>query len=188
MQIKFMERCIPQDKRVAQLQARKEERINTIFEKHTKTMTYEQWILHERQKHAQPEGDVESQSPPALESLPSAPKEAEVWATDCAVCLTEFENSEQVCELPCDHIFHDHCIRDWFMKAKSPACPLCRNVLHSGLSLPEIGSSNFPSTGAEITPAAPVDPSASAGFPLPLPNTTTQAATPIAVQTTDISL
>ena len=70
--------------------------------------------------------------------LASAPKEEEPWATDCAVCLSGFSKEEKVRELVCDHIFHNECIHDWFMKAKSPACPLCRNVLHSGLSLDEM--------------------------------------------------
>jgi hypothetical protein len=169
---------------VAELQAKKEARVNIIFEKHTRTLTYEEWILHERQKHTGCLGtilsDIEAQSGVPIDSLPSAPKESEVWATDCAICLTEFDKSEQVCELPCDHIFHDACIRDWFMKAKSPACPLCRNILHSGLSAEEItapvanqeGEVPPPDIEGELPQPLAVVVTAS---PLPMHNTNTVA-------------
>jgi hypothetical protein len=96
---------------------------------------------------ADPPPDLEIGRPPILvpespvntvpgdsESIPGST----VWTTDCAVCLSEFAPAEQVRELECTHIFHSECIQDWFMKARSPACPLCRNVLHSGISEEDI--------------------------------------------------
>ena len=132
-----------------------------ILEKQTKQLTYAEWILAERLKHQQTSTveemravslELASGAAPAAGSdaerassameisqrLASAPKEEEVWATDCAVCLAEFDEEEQVRELACEHIFHHDCIYDWFMKAKAPACPLCRNLLHSGLSTDNI--------------------------------------------------
>ncbi|KAI7901315.1 uncharacterized protein BX663DRAFT_104694 [Cokeromyces recurvatus] len=49
--------------------------------------------------------------------------------TDCAVCKDQFGVEEEVIELPCDHIFHDECIKPW-LKLNS-TCPVCR---HSVLS------------------------------------------------------
>jgi len=126
------------------MQARKEERVRIILEKHSILKKYDDWITDERRKHDEPdkageENNVDLESNPAIKSLHSrVSHESEVWATDCAVCLTEFEKEEEIRELPCDHIFHDPCIRDWFMKAKSAVCPLCRNQLHSGMSMENI--------------------------------------------------
>ena len=125
------------------MQAQKEERVRLILEKHSISKKYEDWIEDERQKHAEPgaegEGHIDLESTGGIKSMHSrVSRVTEMWASDCAVCLTEFEKEEQIRELPCDHIFHDTCIRDWFMKAKSAVCPLCRNLLHSGLSMENI--------------------------------------------------
>jgi hypothetical protein len=173
IKVKIVEKCIPADKPHVENIERKQERINRILEKDTKSLTYAEWILAERLKHQQ---NISSQhdtllsreetaeravSPAEIiasrevsaaalsERLASSPKEDEVWATDCAVCLAEFGDDEQVRELPCDHIFHHECIHDWFMKAKAPACPLCRNLLHSGLSTDSITP--------QLRPTAPND-------------------------------
>lgn len=66
--------------------------------------------------------------------LASSPKEEEIWATDCAICLSEFAKDVEVRELSCENIFHDGCIHSWFIKAATCACPLCRYSLHSGFS------------------------------------------------------
>ncbi|CEP10883.1 hypothetical protein [Parasitella parasitica] len=44
---------------------------------------------------------------------------------DCAVCKDQFEPKEQVIQLPCEHIFHDECIKPW-LKLNS-TCPVCRH-------------------------------------------------------------
>ena len=163
--MKLLERCLPRETpRVQLTEQQKADRVKVILDKHTKLLTYSEWVLAERIKHSgssedltacvtpQFLGDVgvvaSSSSTPALtrdlSRLASSPKEEEVWGTDCAVCLSEFENSEQVRELPCDHIFHDDCINSWFLKAKTAACPLCRNLLHSGESQDQITASPQP--------------------------------------------
>ena len=149
--------------------AKKEERIAVILEKHTKKLTYAEWILAERLKHNETIAAPEPEEPAETDGviarpisaaelssrLASAPKEEEVWATDCAVCLGEFEQDESVRELPCEHIFHDACIHDWFMKAKAAACPLCRNQLHSGMSNDNIESGLAPAALATEPPPLP---------------------------------
>jgi hypothetical protein len=47
--------------------------------------------------------------------------------TKCSICLEEFTRGESVCELPCKHIFHDACVREWLKREAT--CPVCRKVL-----------------------------------------------------------
>ncbi|CAH8326275.1 unnamed protein product [Eruca vesicaria subsp. sativa] len=49
-------------------------------------------------------------------------------ATECSVCLSEFEESELGRVLPnCKHAFHVECIDMWFRSHSS--CPLCRSLV-----------------------------------------------------------
>jgi|LauGreDrversion4_2_1035121.scaffolds.fasta_scaffold196976_1 hypothetical protein len=44
---------------------------------------------------------------------------------DCSICLREFDDGEQLQRIPnCSHIFHDQCLRNWFVQAQ--ICPMCR--------------------------------------------------------------
>ena len=74
---------------------------------------------------------------------------AGVSATECAICLGEFEDGEKVRVLPrCYHGFHVQCIDMWL--AMNPSCPTCRNSL-----LEEDGTSEATPTtaaGEEGTP------------------------------------
>ena len=124
-----------------------------ILGSHTLQMTYTDWIMAERLKHHKGINfENEEKAPDQLSDtanpsrLASAPKEVEVWATDCAVCLAEFVGEELVNELPCEHIFHNKCIHDWFMKAKQAACPLCRNQIR----LAEEAAQVIPSAQTEV--------------------------------------
>mmetsp|Transcript_135840 Transcript_135840/g.421983 ORF Transcript_135840/g.421983 Transcript_135840/m.421983 type:complete len:150 (-) Transcript_135840:187-636(-) len=44
--------------------------------------------------------------------------------TECALCLEEYTQGEEVLKLPCGHLFHETCVGPWF--AKSLLCPLCQ--------------------------------------------------------------
>ncbi len=45
----------------------------------------------------------------------------------CSICLSTFEEGEGVGRLPCQHVFHAACIKDWL--GLKQTCPLCmRNV------------------------------------------------------------
>lgn len=43
----------------------------------------------------------------------------------CCICFDDIAGGEDVQELPCDHMFHDWCIREWF-RASKKTCPVCR--------------------------------------------------------------
>lgn len=69
-----------------------------------------------------------SAPPPAPEQVIEALKKRPLTdaekstETDCAVCKDQFESHEMVIELPCEHIFHDDCIKPW-LKLNS-TCPV----------------------------------------------------------------
>jgi E3 ubiquitin-protein ligase RNF115/126 len=46
---------------------------------------------------------------------------------DCVICLTPFEKGSQVLILPCTHLFHPNCIKDWF--GSNNTCPICKFVI-----------------------------------------------------------
>ncbi|XP_030537629.1 RING-H2 finger protein ATL51-like [Rhodamnia argentea] len=69
-------------------------------------------------------------------------KEAEAMkpsiSTECAVCLTEFEEGDWLKHLPyCAHSFHVACIDTWFQLHSN--CPLCRAQVACHLNV-QIGS------------------------------------------------
>lgn len=47
-----------------------------------------------------------------------------VHASLCTVCLESLAFCDEVCTMPCGHIFHTGCINKW-SDSKS-TCPLCR--------------------------------------------------------------
>lgn len=51
----------------------------------------------------------------------------------CIFCRCHLKSGEAVCELPCNHIFHDHtdCLGGWLDQMKFN-CPLCRSPIISG--------------------------------------------------------
>ncbi|KAI3907436.1 hypothetical protein MKX01_036353 [Papaver californicum] len=45
----------------------------------------------------------------------------------CMVCMDRFSVGARAKSLPCNHIFHDHCILSWLRQHNS--CPLCRSEI-----------------------------------------------------------
>lgn len=43
---------------------------------------------------------------------------------ECAICKEEMKEGRDVCELPCQHLFHWMCILPWLRKTNT--CPCCR--------------------------------------------------------------
>jgi len=59
-------------------------------------------------------------------NLPSDSEEMRL-AKMCSICLSEFEDGQEVMEMPCDkrHLFHAHCVSQWLRTSQN--CPLCRS-------------------------------------------------------------
>jgi len=55
------------------------------------------------------------------------PKETyESW-NDCCICLENFILLDRILQFPCFHLFHYHCIMEWFKLHCNPkTCPNCR--------------------------------------------------------------
>ena len=49
----------------------------------------------------------------------------------CSICLSNFENNDNIIILPCLHIFHDECMMDWLKK--QTVCPLDKQNLENYL-------------------------------------------------------
>ena len=45
----------------------------------------------------------------------------------CLICLDNYEVEENLCYLPCFHLFHSDCIKTWIKKSNK--CPLCKNII-----------------------------------------------------------
>nr|ABK56013.1 zinc finger protein [Brassica rapa] len=66
------------------------------------------------------------QSLPKLTFSPDSPSSEKF--TECAICLTEFSNGDELRVLPqCGHGFHVSCIDTWLGSHSS--CPSCRQIL-----------------------------------------------------------
>ena len=49
-------------------------------------------------------------------------------AQECGICYGEFEEGEQIRQLPCKHEFHKNCVDPWLTQHQNK-CPLCLAVL-----------------------------------------------------------
>ena len=69
------------------------------------------------------------------DAMPVGPPLLALWGharahnhhTSCAVCMEEFVSDEMAVRLPCDHRFHESCVRTWLKK--NFTCPTCRTPL-----------------------------------------------------------
>jgi hypothetical protein len=46
---------------------------------------------------------------------------------DCSICLTPVEPAAVIFDLPCNHVFHEGCLKTWLEKKST--CPLCRKEI-----------------------------------------------------------
>lgn len=58
--------------------------------------------------------------------------ELEDTTEKCTICLSEFEDSEDVRRLPCMHLFHVECVDQWLSSNKR--CPICRVDIETNLN------------------------------------------------------
>jgi hypothetical protein len=43
----------------------------------------------------------------------------------CVICYEKFRNGESAKQLACNHLYHSHCLLQWFSRKIS--CPTCRH-------------------------------------------------------------
>lgn len=70
------------------------------------------------------EGNEAAASAAAVVALPSVEVRG---GEECAICREEMKGGRDVCELPCNHLFHWICILRWLKKRNT--CPCCRHRL-----------------------------------------------------------
>lgn len=46
----------------------------------------------------------------------------------CIICLTDFQEGEEIESLPCIHLFHKNCIDEWLTNTNK--CPLCKTTIY----------------------------------------------------------
>ncbi|KAL7144041.1 hypothetical protein ABFS83_08G232000 [Erythranthe nasuta] len=52
-----------------------------------------------------------------------------VEPTECRVCLSVYEEGDEVRKLKCKHTYHKDCLDTWLQQHHSATCPLCRQVV-----------------------------------------------------------
>ncbi len=45
---------------------------------------------------------------------------------ECNVCITSYQNQDKLVKLPCNHVFHEDCIKHWLC-TENVKCPVCRH-------------------------------------------------------------
>ncbi len=50
---------------------------------------------------------------------------------ECCICMESFKEDEEVVKTPCEHNFHNECLKEWFLK-ESVKCPSCRKEVCKG--------------------------------------------------------
>ena len=52
---------------------------------------------------------------------------SEIDDSCCPICLEEYDNNKKIIKLNCNHIFHESCIKEWFVEKDN--CPNCRKII-----------------------------------------------------------
>ena len=56
--------------------------------------------------------------------LPSSTITEKKEGNNCIICLSDLEIGDKVTSLPCLHIFHTDCIKNWLQNKNH--CPICK--------------------------------------------------------------
>ncbi|KAI0242069.1 hypothetical protein L0F63_003599 [Massospora cicadina] len=58
----------------------------------------------------------------------------------CAICITEYEDSDEICKMFCNHHYHVDCVDEWLRQNRT--CPLCKRDI-TGLADPPPPEDDF---------------------------------------------
>jgi hypothetical protein len=92
---------------------------------------------HHQQQQQQQQQQEDKSPPPAsqkiLRSLPvvnvTSDDLLEETNKECAICLEDQLLGSKACKLPCGHLYHLDCLKDWLQKCCT--CPVCRFELET---------------------------------------------------------
>ncbi|CAG8515779.1 9662_t:CDS:1, partial [Scutellospora calospora] len=85
-----------------------------------------------------------TQNPIILDNRAESPSEDTELEETCAICLEDFDEGDNIRELPCRHWYHVECIDPW-LTTKSSSCPLCKKDCK-----PSIGSESNENTSISV--------------------------------------
>ncbi|OAL01503.1 hypothetical protein IQ06DRAFT_293579 [Phaeosphaeriaceae sp. SRC1lsM3a] len=83
-----------------------------------KAIVFSDWIAKQKKQQEKSETSLESSKPL------------------CAICLDVFDEDAQVRDLRCGHVFHTHCLDEWFARFNE-YCPLCHRPIIPGRKIAE---------------------------------------------------
>lgn len=63
--------------------------------------------------------------------------DAQTSLPQCAICLLELEDGDVIGDIPCGHLLHKECLKDWLVRKNK--CPLCQQP---GIARLEVHNSN----------------------------------------------
>ncbi|KAA0203829.1 hypothetical protein HAZT_HAZT004552 [Hyalella azteca] len=66
-----------------------------------------------------------------IHHLPQGTVDAGTSVRECVICMMDLIEGEKVRYLPCMHVYHTHCIDDWFQR--SFTCPSCLEPVDAAL-------------------------------------------------------
>lgn len=107
-----------------------------MFDVNSRSQHNERSSQENRPQQQQPQTPPAAPPPPPpaasrhfRENLPLAQVTADDLMLDlnnkeCVICFDEHVIGQTACKLPCGHIFHPECLKDWL--AKQASCPICR--------------------------------------------------------------
>lgn len=96
-------------------------------EARSKWKKFEYKALSRDQKESQQRGSYGSVTQGDVVAKPSSGSGDE--EPHCSICLGEYEEGEELCTLPCGHVYHSDCIGSWC--SNHTRCPLCNTDLEA---------------------------------------------------------
>jgi len=86
------------------------------------------------QQQQQPDPRDATHAPTAASTLQNLPRikvrlvdlEANE-SNECSICIDELEVGQEAMRIPCGHLYHEECVKDWLKKSNE--CPVCRYEL-----------------------------------------------------------
>ena len=99
---------------------------------------------------------VDSPSKTAITEADDVADDSDDEKDACAICLKALHTGEMIGDIPCGHLFHKDCLKDWLVRKN--ACPLCQRKEIAQLkrkTSSTVSSSPSPAEGAQTNHTSP---------------------------------